>query len=220
MNKTAIILGATGLTGSCVLKKLSVDDRYSSIKLFSRSKIKDVYPKVSQYIGDLLNIEQFKDEFTADEVFCCIGTTKAKTPNKELYKKIDCGIPVAAAALAKKNGIHTFLVISALGADASSSTFYTKIKGQMEEGVLDELIEFTYILRPSLIGGDRDEKRTLEKIGLSVLKLVQPLFFGPLRAYKINEAETIANTMIYLANTKEKNAVVVTSQQINTLGKN
>jgi N-acetyl-gamma-glutamylphosphate reductase len=85
MKKTAIILGASGLTGHSLLQKLIEDERYEKIKLFSRSKIEGLPSKVSQHIGDLLKFEQFKSEFTADEVYCCIGTTKSKTPDKTLY---------------------------------------------------------------------------------------------------------------------------------------
>ncbi len=220
MKKTAIILGATGLTGSIVLQKLIADDRYESIKLFSRSKMEGLPNKVEQFIGNLLELEQFKADFIADEVYCCIGTTKEKTPEKTLYKKIDYGIPVAAAKLAKANGVDTFLVISAMGANKNSSTFYTKTKGEMERDVLQQNLKNTFILRPSLIDGDRDENRTLEKIGLTVLKVIQPLFIGKLKQYKIIKAETIAQAMIHLANTTKHSEVIITSDHINTLGNN
>ena len=78
MKKTAIILGASGLTGTILLEKLIKDDRYGTIKLFSRSKIEGLPVKVKQYIGNLLELEKFKEDFTADEVHCCIGTTAKK----------------------------------------------------------------------------------------------------------------------------------------------
>ncbi|MEM5567141.1 NAD(P)H-binding protein [Psychroserpens sp. AS72] len=220
MNKTAIILGATGLTGNHVLQKLIKDERYSSIKLFSRSKIEGLPTKVTQFIGDLLELEQFRSDFTADEVYCCIGTTKAKTPDKTLYKKIDYGIPVAAAKLSNDNTIATFLVISAMGADKNSSTFYSKTKGEMEHDVLQQHIKNTHILRPSLIEGDRNETRTLEFLGLTVLKVIQPLFFGNLKKYKIVNAETIAQAMIELANGTTHSEVIITSDYINAIGHN
>lgn len=220
MKKTAIILGASGLTGGIILQKLIDDDRYGNIKLFSRAKIEDLPNKVEQFIGDLLELEQFTANFIADEIYCCIGTTKAKTPAKTLYKKIDYGIPVAAAKLAKANDVDTFLVISAMGADKNSSTFYTKTKGEMERDVLQQNLRNTFILRPSLIDGDRDENRTLEKIGLSVLKIIQPLFIGKLKQYKIIKAETIAQAMIHLANTSQHSEVIISSDHITTLGTN
>ncbi len=219
MKKTAIILGATGLTGSNLLKKLINDNRYESIKLFSRSRIDGLPTKVTQYIGDLLKLEDFKTDFTADEVFCCIGTTAKKTPDKNLYKKIDHGIPVTAAKLAKENKINTFLVVSAMGANKKSSVFYNKTKGEMENDVLLQNIEKTIILRPSLIGGERKQRRILEQIGLSVFKIIQPLFIGKLNNYKIIDADDIAEAMIQLANNKNNTEVIITSNQIVKLSK-
>ncbi|WP_340158429.1 NAD(P)H-binding protein [uncultured Maribacter sp.] len=219
MKKTAIILGASGLTGGLLLEKLIVDDRYESIKLFSRSSIKGLPNKVKQYIGDLLELEQFKNDFTGDEVYCCIGTTAKKTPDKSLYRDIDYGIPVAAAKLAKANGINTFLVISAMGANKKSSVFYNRTKGEMEQEVLNQAIPRTSILRPSLIGGERNEQRLLEKIGLVVFKVIQPLFIGPLKKYRIINADSIAQAMLNLANATSNTDVIITSDDIEQLAK-
>ncbi|AJR04232.1 NAD(P)H-binding protein [Siansivirga zeaxanthinifaciens] len=220
MKKTAIILGASGLTGSILLDKLINDERYETIKLISRSRIDNISNKVKQYIGDLLDLEQFRANFTADEVYCCIGTTTKKTPDKTLYKQIDYGIPVSAAKLSKENNIPTFLVISAMGANANSSLFYNKIKGVMERDVIQQNVNNTYILRPSLIGGHRDETRILEKIGLLVFKVIQPLFIGPLKKYKITEAEDIAEAMIQLANNTSHAEVIITSTEIKKIANN
>ncbi len=91
MQKTAIIFGATGLTGSLVLEQLLADENYTTIKLFSRKASGISHPKVKEYNGDLLSLETFKEEMTGDEVYICIGTTKKKTPDHEQYRKIDLG---------------------------------------------------------------------------------------------------------------------------------
>ncbi|WP_343329855.1 NAD(P)H-binding protein [Polaribacter staleyi] len=220
MKKTAIILGATGLTGNNILQKLIEDERYKSIKLFSRSKIEGLPKKVIQFTGDLLNLEQFKDDFKADEVYCCIGSTAKKTPDRTLYKKIDYGIPVAAAKLAKDNNIPTFIVISAMGANKNSTVFYNKTKGEMEQSVLQQNIKNTFILRPSLIDGERKEQRFLEKIGLVVFKIIQPLFIGKLKKYQIINAESIAKAMILLANNKSNTEVIIPSNDIKQISIN
>jgi len=174
---------------------------------------------VKQYIGDLLELEQFKNDFTGDEVYCCIGTTAKKTPDKSLYRDIDYGIPVAAAKLAKANRINTFLVISAMGANKKSNIFYNRTKGEMEQEVLNQAIPRTSILRPSLIGGERNEQRLLEKIGLVVFKVIQPLFIGPLKKYRIINADSIAQAMLNLANTTSNTDVIITSDDIEQLAK-
>ena len=202
MGKTAIILGASGLTGQQLLKQLTIDERYSTIKLFSRKKTENTSSKVIEKTGDILALENFKEDFTADEVFVCIGTTAKKTPDKTMYKNIDFGIPATAAKLAKENHIPTFIVVSAMGANAKSSIFYNKTKGEMEQAVLSEKIPNTYILRPSIIGGNRNENRPMEKIGQAIFKLLQPLMVGKLKKYRIIEAENIAKAMLHLANEK------------------
>ena len=126
--KTAILLGATGLTGGVLLHKLLDDNRYTTIKLFSRRSSGISHPKIQEYLIDMFRLEDIKNTFTADHIFCCIGTTSAKTADKELYRKIDYGIPVQAAKLCKENSISTFIVISSLGANSKSSIFYNRIK--------------------------------------------------------------------------------------------
>lgn len=220
MKKTAIILGATGLTGGLLLEQLIDDDSYKSIKLFSRSKIENLPHKVTQFIGDMLQLEQFKSDFTADQVFCCIGTTTSKTSDKQVYKQIDYGIPVSAAKLAKANEIDTFLVVSALGANEKSSVFYNKTKGEMERDVLKQDIKNTYIFRPSLIGGDRKENRTLENVGIAIFKVIQPFFFGNLKQYKITDPKRMAQAMIKIANNNTHTEVIITSNDIKKMTKN
>lgn len=198
--KTAIILGATGLTGGMVLEKLLKDERYDTVKLFSRSTVGVNHSKIEEHLVDLFELDKYADSFTADEVYCNIGTTKAKTPNEELYRKIDYGIPVSAAKLAKNNNIKKFLVISALGADANSKIFYNRTKGEMERDVLKAGIPETYIFQPSLIAGNRKEKRTFEAIGKQVMKVLNFLMIGPLRKYRSIHPETIAKAMIIVAN--------------------
>ncbi|MEQ8218304.1 MAG: nucleoside-diphosphate sugar epimerase [Arenibacter sp.] len=204
--KTAIILGATGLTGGYLLQMLLKDERYVKIRLFSRSSIGFSHPKLEEYIVDLLNLESYKTNFLADEVFCCIGTTKAKTPDLEMYRRIDFGIPVSAAKISDTNGIETFLVISAMGANSKSAVTYNRIKGEMEVVVLKCGIPNTYILQPSLISGQREEKRLGEWLAKQFMKVFNFVLLGPLEKYRSIDPKVIAGTMVWLANNYYGNA--------------
>lgn len=220
MSKTAIILGATGLTGSTLLQLLLNDERYGHITLFSRNScgIKD--PKLTEYIVDLFQLEHYKDKFKASDVFCCIGTTKSKTSGKETYIKIDYGIPVAAASLCKQNNIETFVVISALGAKKKSKIFYNRTKGKMEAAVLEFKIKNTYILQPSLISGEREERRIGELVMKFFMKVFKPLLqFGDLKRYRPIHPNTIAKCMVWLAN-NEFNSGRIKSKTIQEISDN
>lgn len=215
--KCAIVLGATGLTGSLLLKRLLEDSSYTSIKLFSRKSSGIASPKIKEFIGDMLHLEEFKSDFKADVVFVCIGTTSAKTKDRAIYRAIDYGIPVAASRLARANQIPTFLVISSLGANPKSHIFYSKTKGEMEQAVLQQKIPRTYILRPSLILGDRGEKRFGESFGALVLKFSQIFMIGRLKKYRAIQADVIASAMISLAKS-EHNEQIVNSDVVQKLG--
>ncbi len=219
MDKTAIILGATGLTGGILLQQLIQDPRYKKIKLFGRSRVAVKHKKIEEHLVDLFKPDSYKDRFTGDEVFCCIGTTKNKTPDEETYKKIDKGIPVSAAILTRKNHIPTFLVISALGANSDSKIFYNRIKGEMEAEVLAQDITNSYILQPSLIAGDRVESRPMEKFAMKTMKVLNPLFVGTLKKYRSITPETIARAMITIANDGYPKARI-TSEEIKKIAGN
>lgn len=207
-SKSAIILGATGLTGSLLLQKLLKDPRYYKIILFTRRSVGFENPKIQEHIVDLFELEKYKAQFKADEVFCCVGSTQKKTPNKKVYKKVDYGIPVSAAKLCAENQIGTIVVVSALGAKPSSKFFYNRIKGEMERDVLSQKIENTYLLRPSLISGDREEKRPFEFLWKQVMKTTDFLMFGPMKKFRAIHPEKIVKTMIHVTNHDYRNAVI------------
>ena len=199
-NKTAIILGATGLTGGYVLNALLDDNRYSKVILFSRSSVEIKHEKLKEILVDMFHLERYKSQFLADEVFCCVGTTKAKTPDKEQYKEIDYGIPVTVARICKEQQIPSLLIISALGANPNSSLFYSRLKGVMEKDVEEEQLEKVHFLQPSLISGKRKEFRLGEWFMKQLMKILNLVLVGPLDKYKSIHPKVIATAMIWLAN--------------------
>lgn len=188
----AIVLGATGLTGGHLVDELIADENCIEIRVFTRRPIEQKHPKIKEFTIDLFELENYREEFIGDVVYCCIGTTKKKTPDAEIYRKIDFGIPVAAARLARENGIAKYMVISVLGATENSRTAYSKLKAEMEKAVMELKIPETYILRPSLIVGNRSEKRPGEDVAKVVMSAVD--FLIP-KKYKKIEAKTIAKAM-------------------------
>lgn len=216
MKKTAILLGASGLTGNLLLKLLLSDSDFEKIKLFSRKKTDVTHPKIEEHVVDLFQLKNSVGDFTGDVVFCCIGTTKAKTPDETEYRSIDYGIPVAAAELAKQNNIPVFIAISALGANVKSRIFYNRIKGEMELNVTALKIPKTHLLEPSLIAGDRNEVRIGETMGIYMMKIINPLLIGKLKKYRSISPENIVKTMRYLSK-NEYPQTIIPSDVIYTL---
>lgn len=214
MNKRAVVIGATGLVGHKLLLKLLADPRYEKILVPGRRTAGVEHDKLEEITGDLLDPDFWHFEWHTDEVFCCVGTTRAKTSDMGEYKQIDFGIPIHSAQWAIKNGAAKFLVISSIGANKNSHLFYSRIKGQMEEALHKMAIPRLYILRPSIIMGHRNEQRTGEIIGKILTRAFS--FLIPSR-YKGIEADTIAGAMINLANSTEEK-VVYESDELRKFG--
>ncbi len=208
IKKIAIILGATGLTGNYLLEILLESNAYDKIKVFTRKTTGKTHSKLEETVCDVLKLEKYADNFTADEVFCCIGTTKNKTPDKKLYHNIDYGIPVKAAKLAEQNKIKTFIVISAIGATPQSHLFYSRTKGEMEQAILKKNIPNILIYRPSIIYGKRSEKRPFEEVGLLLTRAVQIFFFGKLQNYKPISAKDLAKALYLGAERKKGHQII------------
>lgn len=216
--KTAIVLGATGLTGGLVLNRLLKDEEFTSIKIFNRSPLGAPNTKVEEHIVDLMELENYQKEFAGDVVFCCVGSTRKKTPDLDVYREVDYGIPLTAAKLAKENGIKKVLIVSALGANPESQFFYNRTKGEMERDILKLGIRETYFFEPSLIRGNRKEKRTFESLWNKVMLIGNFLLIGPLKKYKSIAADDIAKAMVKVAKEGYKQARIE-SDQIKLLAK-
>jgi len=198
--KTALLFGASGLVGSHVLNQLISNNNYSKIKLFVRSSIDIIDPKIEIIQTDFNNLENHREDIKGDDCFFCIGTTKRNSPDKNEYQRIELNIPKQVAQIAKSNNIKSYFFISSGYANSKSSGDYLKYKGLVEEEILNLGFSKTGILRPSFILGNRKEFRLGEKIGIIIFKLLNPLFVGPLRKMRSIHSETIAIAMIKLAN--------------------
>ncbi len=201
MNKTAILFGATGLIGKQVLKELIHDSRYSRILVISRKLINTGSSKVQEVITGFESKELLENNLAGDEIFCCLGSTIRKAGNQEEFRKVDYNLPVMIGAIAKKKGINKMLVVSSLGADAKSSNFYLRTKGEMEQSLLSMGIRSLHFFRPSMLLGARDESRPAETFGKIAMQAFSFLFIGGLKKYKAIHAHTVAKAMVKVANT-------------------
>lgn len=212
--KRAILIGATGLTGGFLLDGLLMNDHFDEVITYGRKATGKQHQKLKEVEVDIVQSEDWLADLNGDVVFCCIGTTKAKTPDQEKYKAIDYGVPVKLAQACKQNGIPHIVVISALGANPKSSVAYNQIKGEMERDVLAEGVDHTYLLEPSLIMGNRDEKRVGEKIAQVVMPLFHCLMIGGLKKYRAIKSTDIALAMLNLSLQNEHPSGRIPSDEI------
>lgn len=217
MKKSAIILGSSGLIGSNLLTLLLENSNFESVKIFVRKILPIQHQKLIQILTNFEELGAVKNEIKADVIFCCLGSTRKKTPDLQEYRKIDHDYPIYFAEEGLKNGLTEYHLISALGANSNSSNFYTKMKGETEDAIKNLEIPSLYIYQPSFLKGNRTENRLGEKIALIVMKLIDPLLMGSLKKYKTIAAEVVAKAMINESIKNKKGIFVLESDKIKEL---
>ena len=213
-NKTAILIGATGMVGGFVLKELISSESYSKVLAFTRKPLSISHPKLENLIIDFEKLPHYSHLISGDDLFLCLGTTMKKAGSKEAFKKVDFDYPYQIAKMAEMNGVKQLLLCSAVGANADSIFFYNQIKGCLENELKQMNFESIQIFQPSLLLGERQEKRTAEKLFIQLNRGLDGLIGRWLGKYRPIEAEKVAAAMIKNAQKKYQGVVTHTSDDM------
>lgn len=197
MKKIAVVFGATGLVGKELVKALLANNLYFKIVIVSRKTLPIADHKLDQLLlDDFSNLNNYQNRLKANEFFCCIGTTIKTAGSQEAFRKVDYDIPLQVARLAQDLRIQNLVIISSIGADATTGNFYLRTKGEMENAVKEAYKGNLKIIRPSLLIGDRQEFRFGERVAVFIMKLTGWLFVGPLKKFRGIKASAVAKAMI------------------------
>lgn len=211
------MVGGSGLIGSCLLSELRSSDEISDILLVARSASGISDPKIRELILNFDDLDSHAEELKADIIFSCLGTTTGKTPDANLYRKIDLEYPLKMLHIGMNKGLKQFHIITSIGADAASSNSYLKLKGELENSLKSSGVPSLHIYQPSFLKGERREKRPAEIIMNILSVIIDPLLIGPLKKYKSIKAKTVAKTMLKQSLKDLKGTFIYPSIQIQNL---
>lgn len=185
----ALLIGATGSTGKFLLNELIQDDDYSSVSVFVRRPTGRSHPKLTEYVIDFSNIEQYSENITGDVLFSCLGTTLKAAGSKDKQWEIDFNIPATFAVIARKNRVNSFVLVSSSDASAKSMVFYSKMKGELEIAISELNFGQFIIFKPGpLLRAGTD--RPVEKFMIKALNFFNEV--GLLKKYKPLPTEMLA----------------------------
>jgi uncharacterized protein YbjT (DUF2867 family) len=195
MANKAVIAGASGLIGSELLQILLQENFYDEVVALVRTELAISHKKLVQLVVTFDKLDEYQSFINGHALFCCLGSTKAKTPDLSAYYQIDHDYPITLAKIAKQNQIKHYHFVSSIGADAKSTNFYTKLKGETEDDLQQIGLTSLHLYRPSLLTGNRKESRFLEKAAAVAMKVIDPLLVGSLYQYRSIPATTVAQAM-------------------------
>jgi len=194
--RTAIVVGSTGLVGSHLIDRLAEDSTWSRVISLARRRVGR--PGVEERLVDFERLAE-AGPIDGDDVFCALGTTISKAGSQQAFRRVDFDYVEAVVRAAYVGGSSQFLMVSSIGAAAGARNFYLSVKGQTEEAVQLVGFDCVQIFRPSLLLGDRLDKRPLERVSMLAARVVRPLLVGRLERYRAIPAAVVAAAMVAAA---------------------
>lgn len=193
MSKTALVIGATGLVGEQLVVQLFEHSEFDKVVVFGRRKIGLDHPRLEEILIDFDHPESWHHLVKGDVLFSTLGTTIKTAGTKENQYKVDYTYQYEFAKAAAQNGVQAYVLVSSLGADSKSSVFYSRMKGELDEAVSKLPFQKTVIVRPSILDGNRKEKRPAEKVSLAIMRGLTKII---LKKYRPMPVDLLANRMI------------------------
>jgi uncharacterized protein YbjT (DUF2867 family) len=195
--RTAILAGATGLVGGHCLRVLLESPDYGRVIAVVRRPLSLAHARLEQHIVNFDLLGEL-DAAGAD-IFCALGTTIRKAGSQEAFRRVDLGYPTVLGERTSAAGARQFVLVSSVGANAKSTNFYLRVKGETEDAVSATPFEAVHIFRPSFLMGERAEQRPGEQTGIAIARALSFLALGPLKKYRPIEAGEVARAMVRAA---------------------
>jgi uncharacterized protein YbjT (DUF2867 family) len=211
-----LIAGATGLVGKELLALLLADRACHEVHSLVRRRSEQQHAKLSQHLVNFATMAAQPPALPQiDEVYICLGTTIKTAGSQAAFKAIDFDAFVAVACVGIARGATKLGVISAMGASSSSSIFYNRIKGEMEDAVVKLGYQSVTIARPSFLAGNREAlqqtRRPGEKIALAAMRWFNPIIPAN---YRSVQAADVAASLLKQVRSARAGVSVLQSAQL------
>lgn len=193
MGQIANVIGASGLVGKELVLQLLENNKFELVRVFVRKATGIIHSKLEEKIINFEEPERWSHLVRGDVLFSTLGTTIKSAKTKDRQFRVDYTYQYEFAKAAAQNEVSTLILVSSMGANARSSVFYSRIKGELEDAVSLLGFKRLIIFRPSILDGKRLEKRSGEKIGLIFTRFITQLIF---KRYRPTPVDILAEKMI------------------------
>ncbi len=200
MSQLVTIFGGSGFVGRYITRRLAQEGYRVrvAVRRVNEAMFVRPYGSVGQVEPVFCNVRDEKSVLDATQgagiVINCVGILDEA--GKNTFEAVQAEAAGRIARIAKAEGVSRFVHISAIGANADSSSAYSRTKAEGEAAVLAHLPEAT-ILRPSIIFGNEDQFfnrfAAMSRLG-PVLPVVgaetefQPVYVDDVAAAAVNAA--------------------------------
>ena len=200
MENVAVIIGATGAVGREILEEVLEKDFYKKVYVLGRSLITRLEDneKLEKIAVDFENLEFDINILNNADVFAALGTTIKIAKTKENQRKIDLDYTINFAKICEGR-VRSFNVVSAVGANRKSKSFYSSLKGELEERLQEMNLGTLRIYRPSLLIAKRADKRMMEDFFIKISPMLKFILHGKFKKYSPIEVELLGKEIVRFA---------------------
>ncbi|KAF1023019.1 MAG: hypothetical protein GAK30_00709 [Paracidovorax wautersii] len=213
--RKVLLAGATGLVGGLILQALLADRTVGEVHALSRRPLAVRDPKLQVHIVDFGCLPTLPQ---VDEVYLALGTTIKVAGSKAAFRAVDFDANLAVAQAAFAAGARRAGLVSAGAANARSSMFYTRVKGELEDALKAMPFTALVITQPSLLLDSRDglgqPTRMGEIVAIPIARLLAPVLPG---AYKPVHGRAVAHALVRSVPTAQ-GVLVLPSHELARLG--
>jgi uncharacterized protein YbjT (DUF2867 family) len=213
-SRVALLAGASGLVGRSLLTLLLESARYRRVHALLRRSVPGL-PAHPKLCIDVVDFERLPAQPPLDDVYLALGTTIEAAGSKAGFRRVDFDAVLDTARAGRTAGAKRLLVVSALGADASSRVFYNRVKGEMEQAVTRLGFDSLVIARPSLLLGDRSALGQPTRVGEAwTARLLRPALAWVPSTVRPIRADAVARAMLHAAFEARAGVRVLTSREM------
>lgn len=200
MDNVAVIIGATGAVGREILEEVLEKEFYKKVYVLGRSSVTKLMDneKLEKIVVDFENLEFDINILNNADVFAALGTTIKIAKTKENQRKIDLGYTINFAKMCEGR-VKSFNVVSAIVANSRSKSFYSSLKGELEEQLQKMNLGTLRIYRPSLLIAKRVDKRMMEDFFIKLSPMLKFILHGKFKKYSPIEVELLGKEMVRFA---------------------
>lgn len=213
---TALVVGATGLVGKELVALLLRHLSFGKVVAFVRRSSGTIHPRLEEHVVNFDEPSTWSHLVAGDILFSALGTTIRDAGSQEAQYRVDHHYQFAFAKAAANNGVSKYVLVSSVGANASSSFFYTRMKGELERDVQKLGFKQIDLMQPSLLDGERAKKRILEKVSIAATSFLNKV--GILKKYRPVKGEVVAAAMVHCALRNEPGVHTWRPESIHDLG--
>ncbi len=213
------MMGATGAVGREVARALCGEPALEKLTLLGRRELPDLNrANVEQHCIDILIPDSYQMLVSGHQcAICTLGIGEPSKASKEDFLRIDKQAVLDFAVACRQAGVEHFQLLSSVGADAKSRSFYLRSKGELNDALRALNFKRLSLFQPSMIITPHNRYGFSQAVTLAVWPILSRVMFGPMSKLRGIDVSDLGTAMANNSLSKGTGVEVLHWQEITNL---